>query len=235
MVTSRFNPTVQWSCAAILAAGLVFAGAARAQAPAKFSGFLSDYSQLQARTDPVFVYNYGYVRPDTDWKAYDAVLVEAVQVVLKPGAQSPGFDPRDIAALTDYFEDALVRELGSAYKLIESPRPGALRLRIAITEIVAARPRESKGVDFLPMMLLARGLKGRSISVNVGSVALEAELLDDNTGGRLAAVVSSRAANTANPPDKGASNWQEVQAAMDFWAKRLRVFLDEARALEQKN
>ena len=213
---------------AAAAAFCVLALNAAAEGP-RFSGFLGEYSQLERRSDPDLVYNYRYVRPDIDWKAYSGILVETVKVYLKPGAQSPGFDPHDLEALSDHFEHSFLRELGSDYGVVQEAQPGVLRLRIAITEVVPVQARQSKGVDFLPILLIGRALKGRSISVNVGSVAIEAELIDEASGQRLAAVVSSKTAAGTDADGKRPSTWQEAQEAMDFWAHRLRLFLDETR------
>jgi len=229
MIKGKIIPAGFASRLATAAAFCVLAGTAAAEAP-KFSGFLGDYSQLESRSDPDLVYNYRYVRPGTDWKAYGGVMVETVKVYLKPGAQSPGFDPHDLEALSEHFEHSLLRELGGDYAVVQEPKPGAMRLRIAITEVVPVQTRQSKGVDYLPILLIGRALKGRSISVNVGSVAIEAELIDESSGERLAAVVSSKIAAGADADGKRPSTWQEAQESMDFWAHRLRLFLDDARA-----
>jgi len=63
---------------------------------------------------------------------------------LQTGAQKTGFSPRDVEAVTEYFEEALLRELAGAYPLKEQPQPGVLHLRIAITELVPTGPRQSK-------------------------------------------------------------------------------------------
>jgi len=64
----------------------------------------------------------------------------------------------------------------------------------------------------------------------VSSIAIESELLDAATGERLAAVASRKLGSGTNTGAEASSTWAEVQTAMDFWAKRLRAFLDGARA-----
>ena len=51
-----------------------------------------------------------------NWKSYDKVLIERIQVYLnRTGAQKP-VDPSDLKAMLDYFHNALVKDFNDASK-----------------------------------------------------------------------------------------------------------------------
>src|SRR5258705_8989275 len=105
--------TLRWALVAIVAgviAALLNAGAS-AQEPPKFSGFLGNYSKLEARPDPALAEHYLYVRADVDWKVYTGLVIEPVKMFFKTGTQNVGFSPHDVEAVTEYFEASLLREL----------------------------------------------------------------------------------------------------------------------------
>jgi hypothetical protein len=224
--------SLRWLAVGLLAFATTFLLQVRgiAQEPVKSSGFLGSYAGLESRPDPVLAEHYVYVNRSTNWKNYSGIVIEPVTIFLKTGGQAGGFSPHDIAALTEYFEQALLRELSGVYPLQKEARPGVLHLRIAITELMPTRPRQSKTGDFIPLLLIARGLKGKSLAVNVSSIAIESELLDAATGERLAAVKSKKVGTVSDPAAESSNSVEEVEEAMDFWAKRVRAFLESARA-----
>ena len=96
-------------------------------------GFLTDYTRLRAmpggggllcwRTDGI------------DWKQYDKVMFERIQVFLKPGATS-SVDPTDLKMLIDYFHAQVVNDIKPYAQVVTAPGPGVLRVRFALTELV---------------------------------------------------------------------------------------------------
>jgi hypothetical protein len=93
------------------------------------SGFLSDYSRL--------------------------ILLERIRVYFKADSEHKEIDPEKLKMLTDYFHEAIVRELGDAYPVVTEPGPGVLRTRIAITELVPAKPAVSVIVLVTPYATVA--------------------------------------------------------------------------------
>jgi hypothetical protein len=77
----------------------------------------------------------------------------------------------------------------------------------------------------LAISIIQRATTG--MHTGIGQAAVEAELLDSETNERLTVAIDSKAAEKYKVI-KGISKWGHVKAAFDFWAKRLRAFLDEA-------
>lgn len=110
----------------------IAAACATADPPAGTSGFLGDYSKLapgrgnQARLV--------YFHPEADFSLYDAIIVDPV-VVWDAERSAPSLQPTDESrAQADYFHYSLREHLKHAYQLVEAPRAGTLRLRMAIVE-----------------------------------------------------------------------------------------------------
>ena len=85
---------------------------------------------------------------------------------------------------------------------------------------------------YLPVTLLFKGgqkatraAKGETVSVVQAS--MEAELLDSTKDERMFAVVDTREGEKVTA-EKGNESWEHVQGALDHWAERLRLRMDEA-------
>jgi len=232
---------------------LLFAGSAIAEEKAKvdtgpkYSGFLSDYSKLK----PVSADSKAmrYMNPQADMKKYKKILLERIMVVLKNDAEYKAIDPDEMKALTDYFREAIVRELGDAYPLVNEPGPDVLRIRIAIADLVPTKAEMSVvmvAVPFATLPDLASGAVskgGAGSAPYLGHTAIEGEALDSITLEQLYAYVEDRypkkydvdmSEGAGKAVTKGYGQyfksykaWSYTKDAFDYWAKKLRTRLDE--------
>ncbi len=141
-----------------------------------------------------------YVVPDLDLSPYHRVIIDPVDVVLDPEAAGRPVNPAELAALADYLRQALIVAVRDAYPVVEEPGPDVLRLRVAIT----------------------------GTHLFVGEVAIEAELLDSESGRRLIAVVDRKAGGKRLKG--GNTSWGHVAKAFREWAVAFRVRLDTEHA-----
>lgn len=122
------------------------------------SGFLGDYSQLKpGHGDQAQLV---YINPEADFSPYKRVLVEPVIV----WERTAGLDAseEEFVSLANDLGSALRKQLELEFELVESPGPGTLRIRTAITHV-----RES-------------------------GASIEMEILDAESGQRLIAVADAR-------------------------------------------
>jgi hypothetical protein len=219
--------------------------------PYKHSGFLSDYSRLEPDADEM---GEIYIDPAIDFKTYDKILLERIMVWYKDDSEHKGIDPTQLKMLTDYFHDAIVKELGDDYPLVTEPGPGVLRIRIAITELIPAKPAMSVVVLVTPYATVADMASGAVTKGDAGSppylgdTAIEVEVIDSETNEQLGAYVERRMPKKYNVDTgegagkavktyassyfKSYSEWGYTKAAFDYWAKGLRKRLDEARGVK---
>ncbi|TMB43137.1 MAG: DUF3313 domain-containing protein [Deltaproteobacteria bacterium] len=200
---------------------LVAACARRTRQPAALSGFLDDYSLLRkgGPGDVALVYR----DPDAHWTSYDKVLFEPV-TLWRSGRKSLDPVPEgDLLRLIADLEGAVRRHLGDGFELVEEPQPGAMRIRLAITEARASDP--------VLDVLRARG--DGDVTAGSGplhpetrrfieSAEIEGEIRDARTNQLLAAGVDRRRPEGALPID----TWADVHRALDFWAARVCARLE---------
>ena len=124
------------------------------------SGFLGDYSQLEkGRGDQAQLV---YINPEANFARYDRILLDPVVVWTGEQAATSDASAEDLQALADSLGAALREQLQLEFELVESPGPGTLRLRSALTAV-----RES-------------------------DASIEIEILDAVSGERLVAVADAR-------------------------------------------
>src|SRR5215813_12093143 len=95
--------------AGALVAGLFGASQVMAAEKPQFSGFLGDYSKLQAKPDTGMIYNYTYVKPNTDFSAYNKFLIDAITIFPNAAANFKGINANDAALLEKYFRDSMTK------------------------------------------------------------------------------------------------------------------------------
>lgn len=159
------------------------------------SGFLRDYSSLKSGKDaqgnPVRTWVSPRLAPGT----YNAILLEPVVYYPEPRATEQ-VSAEELRKIRDYASEALRRELAKRFVLVHEPRPGAVRLRAAISGVVA-RDEKLQGYQYVPIALVAvmasRAVSGTPQRAFIQS---ESELTDSVTGMVLARRVRTATAES---------------------------------------
>ncbi len=145
---------------AVLATLVALSACGSAPPAVETSGFLGDYSQLEkGRGDQAQLV---YINPGANFARYDRILLDPVVVWTGEQAATSDASAEDLQALADSLGAALREQLQLEFELVESPGPGTLRLRSALTAV-----RES-------------------------GASIEIEILDAASGERLVAVADAR-------------------------------------------
>jgi len=198
-------------------------------AGAKFSGFMKDYDALKPNPD-VEGEMLTYVSADAkkNLRSYFAIVVDPIEVYVATDADEKKVNEDSRKALTSYFQHALAGAVSDAFPIVEKPGPLTLRLRVALV-----------GVDVGGQVAAAdipADAKPLQNSLNIGKLGVEMELVDSETGERIAAAVDR--ANLGEGAEIGAVNitraekFRAAREAFDEWASRLRAFLDSAHELK---
>jgi hypothetical protein len=186
---------------------------------------LTDYSMLHPgkKGQALEVYKNDKV----DWAKYKKVIVEPVLFPKPENASSEQL--ADLQKLANNFQVNLIEELGKDYQIVAAPGPDTLRVQTAFFD-----PEKKHVVaDFLSAVVPI----GAAVSLTkdfatgkpmaVGGVSGEAKITDSQSGELLGAAVDSRVGEKYG---KGMfDSWAEANAAMVYWAKRMRYALCEAR------
>ena len=167
-----------------------------------------------------------YVTEPGVLRDYDAFLVDPVLVYF--GTSAAAVDPDELAQLTRTLHDEVVEELTSGgYSVVESPGPGILRIRAALTDVDPSRPAANIGAKAAG---IASGVSGFMVpAVDLGGASIEVEMLDSETGVRVAALRDARKGRRFVGTIASAQKWGHAEAAFKEWAKELRDHLDGLR------
>jgi len=212
-------------------------------------GFLTDYSRLKPM--PGGGGMLCWRSADTNWRQYDKVMFERIQVYLKPGS-SQSVDPTDLKMLIDYFHSDLVKAIQPEAQVVNAPGPGVLRVRFALTDLVPTNTALSLAGTAAPYGFVAEigagaatgkpagstpylGQTGMEVQFRDGaSGQLVAECADREIGLKYAADMNAGAAGAAENWVNGYmdsfTQWTYAKTAFDKWAnefaKRLSALRD---------
>ncbi len=213
----------------ILMAFVLAASAGCASEHIKYSGFLGKYPKF--KKGPSGGVALVYIKKGTDFSKYNKVMFDQVVFYLAKDAKYKDIRPEDMKELADSFARAAIKEMKGAYPIVAEPGPDVLRVRVAITGIEPGNPVKSGVTTVVPIGLalsvIRKGATGQY--PGVGSASMEAEFLDSMTNERLAAAIDKRPGSKFS----GFTKYGSAKEAFEFWAKRLRIFLDHAHGKKE--
>jgi hypothetical protein len=193
----------------------------------EFSGFLKDYSALQPNPNVESALTYVSSDAQKNLRSYFAIVVDPVAAYVATDVDEAKISESSRKAVTNYFEHALKNAVSDAFPVVEAPGPLTLRLRAALVgvDVGGAVPAGDLPADVGPL----------ENHLNIGKLRVEMELVDSETGERIAAMVDR--SNLGAGAEVGAQYFSRVERfaaardAFDQWAGRVREFLDSAHTL----
>jgi hypothetical protein len=189
----------------LLFASALLCGCAKTP-PARQTGFLSDYSNLEPVTDKRMVYTSPAAR------GYHAFIVTPVEFRLPPQQ----LNPEKRAEVARHFQ----RRLGEViekqgFEVVEEPGVDVALIRVALTDVAASTWWQK----IHPV--------SRAAGAGTGGAAMEGEVVDSVTGRQLAAVVQAAPGNQFDIT--AFTTVQDVNSAIDKWADQFAKRLRELR------
>jgi len=217
------------------------------------SGFLTDYARLQ--TTPWSGGAECWRDPNLDMRRYGKVLISRIVVSIAPpkGEDAAStVDPSDLKTLTDYFHGALVKALRPQMQVVETPGPGVIVMRIAITDLVPTQVSRSLAGTLIPYGFVAEAGSGVATGRPAGSTpylgetgveiqfrdggsgAIVGECRDTRIGRKYA--VDDNAENAAQTWASGYLNsfeaWTYAKNAFDKWSLLIARRFAELRGVK---
>lgn len=191
------------------------------------SGFLRDYSKLTS-DDPMKVVDWLYIKEDTDWKSYNKMMLDDVVFFIAEDADYKGFEAKELADLGKAFQQAFIINLAGAVEFTDKPGPGVMRARLAITNLKPSNSFTGTVTTIVPVGLVLSFVKKAATGshIGMGSVAVEAELLDSQSGEVLAAMIDDEMGQKYKIA-KSTSKWGHVIDIFNRWAQTFRARWDK--------
>ncbi len=182
------------------------------------TGFLDDYSQLSPSPYVKGAYTYFNPNPSKSLGQYSKFIIEPIYVFL-PSEERQEISDTELRELVEYFHTQIVLAIGDEYAIVSKPGSGVARVLIAITDIDDAEPI----LNIHPAMILS--------GIGLGGACMEGEVLDSETGDRIAAVVDCQKGHRGLA---GLKKYDQSKHVLKEWAERFRARLDEAHGKQPK-
>jgi len=176
---------------------VALAPACKSKGP-KGVGFLDDYSKLTPSTERVG--NFVWYKPGVDLRKYDYLLIDPIVVMGHKGSGTAALSADLKKKATDGFREVLFEKIDPYYSVVQKPGAHVLRVRIALTDLT---PDEGEGE---------------------GRATLEGELIDAQTGDKLAAFIST--IHGSKEGWRAQKKWLAVEGAFVEWSQRLLEYMD---------
>ena len=206
-----------------LSASVLLAGcASNTPAPSQYSGFLSDYSQLQPTQSPSGATVMRWIAPDFQLANYSSVLVEKplFYPAPTPSAQVSQQTLNDIAS---YLQQAIRLELAPRMRIVEQADRDTLVLRSAITAVNLS-PEGLKVYEVIPIALVAAAASTAAGTRDLNTeIYVELEAIDGSNSKPMARVVR-KGHGLQLENNSTQLRLDDITPALDTWAKDARDF-----------
>jgi len=193
--------------------------ASKVQQPDEYSGFLKDYSRLKEAKSPSGAEVMRWIDPKLKLGQYTSVYIEPTQLypAPKPTEKIP---QSTLNGITQYYDQALKRELSKSLPLASAPGPGVIVVRAAITA-VSSETESLAPYEYIPVALVAAAVSTASgIRDQETQLATEAVFIDGKSQDVVAQVVRK---GTGKPLANAsqAMKADDVKNVIDTWASDL--------------
>lgn len=170
---------------------------------------------------------YRYVNPKAEVASYTQAIIEPV--IINKSGELDAKARENYQTLANNGFVYLTRELQQDFKLVTTPGPGAMRIQFAIIDADSTKPVRNfiGSVDpvGIGLSLVEFGASGKMMGV--GEITGEVRITNAQTGELLAAAIDRRVGGRSV---KGTFLlWEDANAGMEYWAKRMRYVLCEQR------
>jgi hypothetical protein len=192
----------------------------------------SRYEDIRLEPGPPGGARWRWLKPGVDFSRYKRLMIDNVVFFFAPDSEYKGMDPQELKGIADDFRRQMVETLKPGYPIVPKPAPDAARLRFAITDLRQNRPELSTIASDRPIESGQDEPQRRPVTSWSSSGATGAEMLmfDSMTGEVVAAAKDER---TTGLKEKF-TRWGSAEDAFQFWADRIRAFLDQVHDRERE-
>jgi hypothetical protein len=207
----------------VLSSALLLAGcASKTPTPSQYSGFLSDYSQLQPAQSASGAPVMRWVSADFNIENYRSVLVERPQFYPAPTPHSQ-VSQQTLDDIALYLQQAIRLELAGRLRVVEHADRETLVLRSAITAVNLS-PEGLKVYEVVPVALVAAAASTAAGTRDLNTeVYVELEAIDGRTSQPMTRVVR-KGHGLKLENDSTQLQLKDIKPALDTWAQDARLF-----------
>lgn len=196
-----------------------------------YSGFMTDYTQLQKVTDGTA--DYRYVAPGGEERMgrYNAVMIDQPEVFIANDSPYRGAKPKHLDAFAESLRAGITSALSEDMYVVNRPGPNVLYISVAATNLKLTKKK--KGIlGFTPVGLVGGAIAGAATSdlakkANLQGLVFELEGFDSVSGERIIAIIDSIGSDA-----ESLATWEELEAFMARYGRIMQCRFDNARLPE---
>lgn len=209
---------------------------------AQDTGFLSDYSKLEADTNLGVENIQVYIHPDafTNLSAYQAIMIDQPEISVAADSKVKSLKPDDMVQLAEAMRAVLIDKLNEDYFIVDKPGPDVLLLRVAASNLYLKKAKRGF-LSYTPVGLVVHAAKSAvtdeiTKKISFVEISIEAEILDSLSGEQIVAFVTQRGQRKDKKKDQKMepSSWDEVMGILDTLGSRVDCRLDNARVAQEE-
>ncbi len=193
-----------------------------------YSGFMTDYTQLEKITDGSM--DYRYIAPGGEDKLarYNAVMIDQPEIFIANDSPYRGVKPKQLNALADALRAAIAGALAEDLYVVDTPGKNVLYLSVAVSNLKLTKKKKSI-LGYTPAGLVTGAVRGAATSdiakkANLQGAVLELEAFDSITNERIVAIIDSRGSGAKSP-----SSWEELEELMATYGTRMQCRFNNSR------
>jgi Protein of unknown function (DUF3313) len=177
-----------------------------------------------------------YRNPTADFSRYNKVMLDPVAIWTSPDSPLNDVPRQQRQAAADRFYADFYTALSKRCRMVSSPSPGTLRLRIALTDATTPNATVNTVATYAPYASTAYSLASLAFNNGVGyfagSAAAQGYATDATTGTLLWEAVDKRGGTTALVANT-LDNWRDVDHAFEAWSEQVAARLQELGACQR--
>ena len=218
-------------CAAVASTALLFSSSQADDLI--YSGFMTDYTQLEKVTDGSA--DYRYLAPGgLDRVAqYNAVMIDQPEIFIATDSPYRGAKPKHLDALAESLRAGVILALSENMDIVEHPGENVLYISPAATNLKLTKKK--RGIlGYTPVGLVSGAVVGAATSnlakkANLQGMVFEMEGFDSVSGERVIAIIDSIGSDVQSP-----ATWEELEAFMATYGRLLQCRFDNARLPDEQ-
>ena len=165
-----------------------------------------------------------YVNPAVDLSSYRKVMLDPVAIWTEPGSQLSSLPESQRLALTNSFYSDLYKAMAKRCRMVTTPSPGTMRMRIALIDAHSTNAAENTVATYTPYVSTAYSLGSLAFNHGVGYFAgtatAEGYAKDATTGTLIWQAVDKRG-GTTSLAENTLNTWLDVDHAFQAWSEQI--------------
>jgi len=198
-----------------------------------YSGFMSDYTQLEKVTDGSADYRYLPPASEDRMAEYNAVMIDQPEIHIANDSPYRGAKPKHLDGLAESLRSALASSLSEDLYVVGNPGENVLYITLGITNLKLKKKKKSI-LGYTPVGLVGGAVVGAATSdlakkANLQGMVLELEAFDSVSGERIVALIDHLGRDSEQDV-----TWEELQKLMERYGRIMQCRFNNAKLPDQQ-